>query len=64
MGALVDALRSRAPGWSLPARHALVVQTLPLGPGSRLVVVEFAGRRLLVGQSRAGLAILADVPAE
>jgi flagellar protein FliO/FliZ len=52
----------------LPARHAQVVQALPLGPGSRLLVVEFAGRRLLVGQSRTGLSLLGDaaigVPSE
>ncbi len=48
----------------LPARHAQVVQALPLGPGTRLVVVEFAGRRLLVGQSRAGLNLLADAGVE
>ena len=40
-------------------RHARILQALPLGPGSRLLVVEFAGRRLLIGQSRAGLARLA-----
>jgi flagellar biogenesis protein FliO len=48
----------------LPARHAQVVQSMPLGPGARLLVVEFGGRRLLVGQSRTGLATLSDVPAE
>ena len=64
VGALVEGLRRRAPGWSLPARHATVVQALPLGPGSRLIVVEFAGRRLLVGQSRAGLSLLGEAPAE
>lgn len=37
------------------SRHARIVQTLPLGPGSRLLVVEFDGRRLLVGQARTGL---------
>jgi hypothetical protein len=60
IGALVDGLRRRAPGWSLPARHAQVVQSLPLGPGSRLLVVEFGGKRLLVGQSRAGLSLLGE----
>ncbi len=48
----------------LPARHAQVVQALPLGPGARLIVVEFAGQRLLVGQSRAGLALIAEAHAE
>ena len=36
-------------------RHARIVQALPLGPGSRLLVVEFGGQRLLVGQARTGL---------
>ena len=45
-------------------RHARVVQALPLGPGSRLLVVEFGGRRLLVGQMRTGLVRLADAEAE
>jgi hypothetical protein len=44
-------------------RHAQVVQALPLGPGSRLIVVEFEGRRLLIGQSRAGFTRL-DGPAQ
>jgi Flagellar biosynthesis protein, FliO len=60
IGTLVDALRRRAPAFNLPARHAAVVQSLPLGPGSRLLVVEFAGKRLLVGQSRAGLSLLGE----
>lgn len=41
-------------------RHAEVVQSLPLGPGSRLLVVEFGGRRLLIGQARSGLVRLAE----
>jgi hypothetical protein len=60
LGGLIEALRRRTPGWSLPARHAAVVQSLPLGPGSRLLVVEFGGRKLLVGQSRAGLSLLGE----
>ena len=62
VGALVEQVRQRAVGLSLPARHAQVVQAVPVGPGSRLLVVEFAGRRLLVGQSRAGLSMLAEAP--
>jgi Flagellar biosynthesis protein, FliO len=42
---------------------ARIVQALPLGPGARLLVVEFGGRRLLIGQSRAGLARLAAADA-
>ncbi len=41
-------------------RHARIVQLLPLGPGSRLLVVEFGGRRLLLGQARGGLVRLAE----
>jgi hypothetical protein len=61
--AWLDRLRERLPrlGWPEAAvRHARVLQALPLGPGSRLRVVEFAGRQLLVGQSRAGLVRLAE----
>lgn len=36
-------------------RHAKVVQVVPLGPGSRLLVVDFGGRRLLLGQGRGTL---------
>jgi flagellar biogenesis protein FliO len=41
-------------------RHVRIVQAVPLGPGSRLLVVEFGGRRLLIGQARTGLVRLAD----
>lgn len=58
----LGALKRRAVSLQLPARHAQVVQALPVGPGSRLLVVEFGGRRLLIGQSRAGLATLSDQP--
>ncbi|MEY3268188.1 MAG: Flagellar biosynthesis protein FliO [Pseudomonadota bacterium] len=61
--AWLDRLRERLPrlGWPEAAvRHARVLQALPLGPGSRLLVVEFAGRHVLVGQSRAGLVRLAE----
>lgn len=64
VAALVDGLRQRAAALAPGNRHAAVVQALPLGPGSRLLVVEFGGRRLLVGQSRAGLATLAEAAAE
>ena len=61
--AWLDRLRERLPrlGWPEAAvRHARVLQALPLGPGSRMLVVEFAGRHVLVGQSRAGLVRLAE----
>jgi flagellar biogenesis protein FliO len=60
----IDGLRRRAATLSLPARHVQVVQALPIGPGARLLVVEFGGRRLLIGQSRAGLATLGDEPTQ
>jgi flagellar biogenesis protein FliO len=58
----LDGLKRRAASLSLPIRHVQVVQALPIGPGARLLVVEFGGRRLLIGQSRAGLATLSDEP--
>lgn len=66
LAALVARVRQRSAGLALrlPARHAHVVQALPVGPGARLLVVEFGGRRLLIGQSRTGLATLAEGPAE
>lgn len=59
-GLPVSAVLSRV---ALRPRHAEVVQAVPLGPGARLLVVEFGGRRLLIGQSRAGLARLAAADA-
>ena len=50
----------RLPRDAGPAR---IVQALPLGPGSRLLVVEFGGRQVLVGQARTGLVRLADAAA-
>lgn len=58
----LDGLKRRAVSLKLPERHAQVVQALPLGPATRLLVVEFGGRRLLIGQSRAGLATLGEEP--
>ena len=46
------------------AGPARIVQALPLGPGCRLLVVEFGGRRVLVGQARTGLVRLADAALE
>jgi hypothetical protein len=64
--ALRARLAARLPGLARMAapfagpRHAQLVQALSLGPGARLLVVEFAGQRLLIGQSRAGLTRLAE----
>ncbi|PZN92709.1 MAG: hypothetical protein DCF31_15115 [Alphaproteobacteria bacterium] len=59
MTALLERLRA---GLKLPAgpSHARVLQAVPLGPGTRLLVVEFAGRQVLVGQGRGGLVALAQ----
>lgn len=46
------------------AGPARVVQALALGPGTRLLVIEFGGRRVLVGQARTGLVRLADAEIE
>jgi flagellar protein FliO/FliZ len=41
-------------------RSILLAEVLPLGPGMRLAVVEFAGQRLLLAISRAGVTRIAD----
>ena len=46
--------------WPRDAGPVRIVQALPLGPGSRLIVVEFGGRQVLIGQGRTGLVRLAD----
>lgn len=46
--------------WPRDAGPARIVQSVPLGPGSRLIVVEFGGRQVLIGQGRTGLVRLAD----
>ena len=46
--------------WPRETGPARVVQTLALGPGSRLIVVEFGGRQVLVGQARGGLVSLGE----
>ncbi|MEO0500429.1 MAG: flagellar biosynthetic protein FliO, partial [Pseudomonadota bacterium] len=42
------------------ARIANVVETQTLAPGLRLAVVEFAGRRVLLGLDRQGMKTLAS----
>ena len=59
----VDRLRAGL-GLAVGPGDARVVQVLGLGPGARLLVIDFAGRRLLLGQTRAGLASLAEVAHE
>nr|WP_310523434.1 flagellar biosynthetic protein FliO [Polymorphobacter sp.] len=61
----VTKLRARLPaGLGEAQRFARVVQSVPLGPGSRLLVVEFGGRRLLIGQARSGLVRLGEADTE
>lgn len=47
-------------GGATKARAIEMVDVLPLGPGSKLAVVEFAGQRILVAVSRNGITRLAD----
>ena len=60
----VENLRARVKWPVAAAGHARVVQSMPLGPGSRLLVVEFGGRRLLIGQARSGIVRLAEADSE
>ncbi len=41
-------------------RAVEMIDVLPLGPGSKLAVVEFAGQRILVAVSRSGVTRIAD----
>lgn len=63
--ALRSVLRAVAGGRvGLPRRGRLlrVVETLALGPGAALHVVEAGGRRLLVGAAAEGLTLLSELP--
>jgi flagellar protein FliO/FliZ len=42
------------------ARTLRIIEVASLGPQTRLALVECDGRRLLIGQSRAGLVALSD----
>lgn len=42
------------------ARAIEMIDVLPLGPGTKLTVVEFAGQRILLAVSRGGVTRLAD----
>jgi flagellar protein FliO/FliZ len=44
-------------------RSVRVVETLMLGPGQKVAVIEFRGREILVSASRNGLTRLAEAPA-
>lgn len=47
-------------GGAKQPRPVELVGVLPLGPGSKLAVVEFAGQQILVAVSRGGITRLAD----
>ncbi len=45
-------------------KSASVVEIIGLSPTQRLLVVEFHGRRVLIGATRQGLVRLSEVPIE
>ncbi len=47
-------------GGATKTRAVEMIDVLPLGPGSKLAVVEFAGQRILVAVSRNGITRIAD----
>ena len=47
-------------GGAAKTRAIEMVDVLPLGPGSKLAVVEFAGQRILVAVSRNGITRITD----
>jgi flagellar biogenesis protein FliO len=59
---LAAARRAR---FGLPARGRLlrIADSLAVGPGAALCVVEAGGRRLLLGVTQSRLAVLAELPA-
>ncbi len=61
-GVLVAAKRGliRLPGVGTGEQSLQVVQVHALGPGVRLAVLDFDGRRLLVGVGRDGVRLLAE----
>ncbi len=51
-------------GFGNRERAVKLVDALPLGATGRLAVVDFAGKRLLVAVSRAGVQLVAESAAE
>ncbi len=47
-------------GGTAKTRAVEMIDVLPLGPGSKLAVVEFAGQRVLIAVSRNGITRIAD----
>lgn len=63
VGGLWAAKKYLGVGTGGPAkRTARVTETLLIGPGARLAVVEFADRRLLLSIAKGRIATLADAP--
>ncbi|MFN3748577.1 MAG: flagellar biosynthetic protein FliO [Sphingorhabdus sp.] len=44
--------QSAIPGMQKQARHMQIIETLPLGGGSRLAIIEFGGKHHLVALAR------------
>jgi flagellar protein FliO/FliZ len=57
--------RKLQPGMSFGQRERAVrvIDAVPLGPMSRLAVVEFSGRRFLIAVSRGRVDTIAETPA-
>jgi flagellar protein FliO/FliZ len=55
--------RKAQPGFGGRQRYARVVDAVPMGATSRLAVIEFDERHLLVAVSRGQITLLADGPA-
>jgi len=53
------------PGMAFTQRARLVklVDAIPLGTSGKLAVVDFAGKRLLLGVSRTGISLLSETEA-
>ena len=51
-------LEGRLNGGTAQARLLQVRETMMIAPGTRLAVLDFEGRRLLVSVSRAGVALI------
>jgi flagellar protein FliO/FliZ len=46
------------------ARMVKLVDAIPLGTSGKLAVVDFAGKRLLLGVSRTGISLLSETEAD
>ncbi len=48
------------PGQAAQTKNVRITEVVPLGLGSKLAVVEFAGRELLVSVSKTDVRLIAD----